>query len=246
MAETIVILPGWGSDLTPWQPVKKLLSAGDFKVFLPLLPDDQPRNTNDYSLWLKKYTQSLNSFILVGHSFGGQIAINFTAKYPQKVKKLVLINSAGIRRKFTLKRLIFWPIAKLGKSFLPDSLKQFGYRLLKATDYFAASPIMKQTLTLVIRDNQETNLVKITCPTLIIWGKQDRLTPVADGRLMHKLIKNSQLKVLVDARHGLPFTHPEALVSLVVNFINSWFIFWNYSIFYCCFKPICVVYTSGS
>lgn len=221
MAKTIVILPGWGSDLTQWQPVKKLLSAGDFKVFLPLLPDDQPRNTNDYSLWLKKYTQSLNSFILVGHSFGGQIAINFTAKYPQKVKQLVLINSAGIRGKLNLKRLIFLPLAKIGKFFFTDKLKNVFYRLIRETDYFAASPVMKQTLNLVIRDNQETNLVKITCPTLIIWGRKDRLTPVADGRLMHQLIKNSQLKVLVNARHGLPFTHPQALVSLVVNFINS-------------------------
>ncbi len=221
MAKTIVILHGWGSDLDQWQPVKKLLSVGDFKVFLPLLPDDQPRNTNDYSLWLKKYTQSLNSFILVGHSFGGQIAINFTAKYPQKVKKLVLINSAGIRNKLNLKRLIFLPLAKIGKFFFTDKLKNVFYRFIMETDYFKASPVMKQTLKLVVKEDQQANLLKIICPTLIIWGKNDIMTPLADGRLMHRLIKNSQLKVLVDARHGLPFTHPQALVSLVVNFINS-------------------------
>ena len=80
---------------------------------------------------------------------------------------------------------------------------------------------MKQTLKLVVKEDQQANLLKIICPTLIIWGKNDIMTPLADGRLMHRLIKNSQLKVLVDARHGLPFTHPQALVSLVVNFINS-------------------------
>ena len=219
--KTIVILHGWGSVIRHWLPVKKLLENKDFKVYLPKLPRDRVRNTADYSNWVSNYTRNLKQFCLLGHSFGGQIAINFTAQYPHKVDKLVLVNSAGIRNKLNIKRLIFLPLAKIAKFFFSDKLKHVFYRLILETDYFKASPQMKQTLKLVVKEDQQTNLSKISQPTLIIWGSQDKLTPLADGQLIHRLIKNSQFKVFPNARHGLPFTHSQALVSLVKNFISS-------------------------
>lgn len=221
MQTVLVILHGWASDLTKWQPLKQLLENNNLKVYLPKQPQDCPRNTHDYSLWLKNYTKDLPTFYLLGHSFGGQIAIDFTASNPQRVKKLILVNSAGIRNKFNLKRLIFLPLAKLAKRFLSEKLKRFFYRLIKATDYSKASPVMKQTFRLINKDNQEENLIKIACPTLIVWGNQDKLTPLSDGKLINRLIAGSQLKVLEKARHGLPFTHAPALVSLVLNFIKQ-------------------------
>ena len=73
----------------------------------------------------------------------------------------------------------------------------------------------------ILTDDQQENMTKINIPTLIIWGSADRYTPLKDGRLTHRLIKNSQLEVFPDARHGLPFTHSQALVSIVKNFISS-------------------------
>lgn len=219
--KTIVILHGWGSDIKRWLPVKKLLANNGFKVYLPKLPGDRVRNTTDYSAWVSHYTRNLKQFCLLGHSFGGQIAINFTAQHPNQVQKLILINSAGIRNKLNLKRLFFLPLAKITKFFIPDKLKGVFYRFILETDYFKATPQMKQTLKLVVKEDQQTNLSKISRPTLIIWGSQDKLTPLADGQLIHRLIKNSQFEVFPDARHGLPFTHSQALVSLVKNFISS-------------------------
>jgi pimeloyl-ACP methyl ester carboxylesterase len=218
--KTIVILHGWGSDIKRWLPVKKLLANNGFKVYLPKLPGDRVRNTADYSTWVSHYTRNLKSFCLLGHSFGGQIAINFTAQYPNKVAKLILINSAGIRNKRNLKRLIFLPMAKIAKFFFSDKLKGVFYRFILETDYFKASPQMKQTLKLVVKEDQQTNLAKISRPTLIIWGGQDQLTPLSDGKLIHRLIKNSRLEVFPGARHGLPFTHSQAFVSFIKNFIS--------------------------
>lgn len=219
--KTIVILHGWGSDIERWLPVKKLLENKGFKVYLPKLSGDRVRNTADYSDWVNNYTRNLKPFCLLGHSFGGQIAINFTAQYPNKVAKLVLINSAGIRSRVSLKRLIFTPLAKIGKHFISDEFKRVLYKFLRSSDYCQATPIMKETLKKILTEDQQTNLIKISRPTLIIWGSQDKLTPLGDGQLIHRLIKNSQLKVFPGARHGLPFTHSQALVSLVKNFISS-------------------------
>lgn len=219
--KTIVILHGWGSDIKRWLPVKKLLENKGFKVYLPKLPGDRVRNTADYSDWMSNYTRNLKQFCLLGHSFGGQIAINFTAQYPNKVVKLILINSAGIRSRLSLKRLIFTPLAKIGKHILTDKMKHVIYRFLKAVDYYQASPVMKLTLKNILSEDQQTNLAKISRPTLIIWGSQDKLTPLADGQLIHNLVRNSQIEVFPDARHGLPFTHAQTLVSVVKNFINS-------------------------
>ena len=218
--KTIVILHGWGSDIKRWLPVKKLLEDEGFKVYLPKLPDDQVRNTADYSAWVNNYTKNLKSFCLIGHSFGGQIAINFTAKYPEKVNKLILINSAGIRRP-SWKRRVFTPLAKLLRNHVHETVKFLFYRLFLATDYYRANSKMRQTMVRILIDDQQENMTKINIPTLIIWGSDDHYTPLKDGRLTHQLIKNSQLKVFPDARHGLPFTHSPVLVSLIKNFISS-------------------------
>lgn len=218
--KTIVILHGWGSDIKRWLPIKKLLENKGFKVYLPKLPGDRVRNTADYSNWVSNYTRNLKPFCLLGHSFGGQIAINFTTKYPNKIVKLILINSAGIRRP-SWKRKIITPLAKLLRGNVHKSVKSLLYRLLLATDYYRANPKMRQTMARILTDDQQKNMTKINIPTLIIWGSDDHYTPLKDGRLTHRLIKNSQFQVFPDARHGLPFTHSQVLVSLVKNFISS-------------------------
>lgn len=217
--KTIVILHGWGSVIKRWLPVKKLLENKGFKVYLPKLPGDQVRNTADYSDWVCNYTRNLKPFCLLGHSFGGQIAINFTARYPGRVKRLILVNSVGVRRP-SWKRKIIVPLAKLFRGYVHEAIKSLFYRLLLATDYYRANPKMRQTMARILTDDQQENMTKINIPTLIIWGRADRYTPLKDGRLTHRLIKNSLLEIF-NARHGLPFTHSQALVSIVKNFINS-------------------------
>jgi len=236
MSKPIVILHGWGSTSKKWSPLKKILTNKGFRVFVPSLPGfgkqfiSTPMSTQDYANWLAKYleTKKLSKINLVGHSFGGQVAINFTAKHPQKVNKLILINSAGIRNKPNLKRLVFTPIAKLGKTFftLPPfcfikSLAQHTfYRFLRETDYYQASPVMKQTLKKILTEDQQNQMRKITRPTLVLWAEKDTYTPLVDGQLTNQLIKQSQLKVISKATHGLPFHQPQVVAKKILWFIS--------------------------
>ena len=218
MLPTLVILHGWGSNLSCWQPLKSLLSK-KLHVILPRLPEDKVRNTAAYSDWLFQKTKKLPPFILLGHSFGGQLAIDFAARYPGRVKKLILLASAGIRRP-SVKSALFLPLAKLLK-FAPLKFKRLAYRAIGATDYVKAGPIMKETMKLILRDDQQTNLKKIIVPTLLLWGEHDRYTPLSDGRLIQTLIPNSQLIIFPDGRHGLPFSHARQIKEKILWFIGS-------------------------
>ncbi len=236
MSKPIVILHGWGSASKKWTPLKKILASKGIKVFVPTLPGfgeksiSTPMSTKDYANWLIKYlkTNQLSKINLIGHSFGGQIAINFTAQHPSKVNKLILINSAGIRNKASLKRLVFTPIAKLGKTFFTippfcffKSLAQHAfYRFLRETDYYQASPAMKQTLKKILTEDQQIEMRKITRPTLILWAEKDTYTPLADGQLTNQLIKKSQFKVIPKATHGLPFHQPQVVAKKILWFIS--------------------------
>lgn len=216
MPKTLVILPGWGSDPRRWQPLIKQLKSS-LRLVLPSLPQNQVRNTVAFADWLNQKTKSLPPFFLLGHSFGGQVAINFTARYPERVKKLILVASAGIRRP-SLKALIVLPLAKIFK-YLPLKLKQLGYKVIKETDYIKASPVMKETMKLILQDDQQENMKKIRVSTLILWGKQDRYTPLRDGRLTKQLIKNSVL-VEFNGKHSLPFSHSAEVSQKILWFIG--------------------------
>ena len=199
-----------------WRPlISKLEST--LHVVLPHLPEDKIRNTAVFADWLEQKTKNLPPFFLLGHSFGGQVAINFAARHPDRVKKLILIGSAGVRRR-NLKALILLPFAKIFR-FLPTLFKHFFYRLIGETDYIKASSVMKKTMQLILKEDQQENMKKINTPTLILWGKQDSYTPLRDGRLTHQLIKNSAL-IEFNAKHGLPFTHPAALAEKILWFIG--------------------------
>ena len=212
-----MILHGWGSDLSRWRPLKFLLSK-KLQVVLPCLPENKVRNTAAFADWLDQKTKSLPPFFLLGHSFGGQVAIDFTVCHPKRVKKLILVASAGIRRR-NLKALILRPFAKIFR-YLPLKFKRLGYQLIRETDYVKASSVMKETMKLILTEDQQENMRKIGVPTLILWGKQDHYTPLRDGRLTQQLIKNS-VWAEFNAKHSLPFSHPADVAQKILWFIGS-------------------------
>jgi len=156
------------------------------------------------------------------------VAINFTAKNPSRVKKLVLISSGGVRPRFTLKKIVFLIIAKIGKSIfsLPLLNRLFSkaqkllYQAAREGDYYQASPLMKKTLQLITKEDQTKNLTKIKSPSLILWGGQDITTPLKDGKLMAKLLPRSFFKVFPNSTHALPFQKPSQVVKQILWFIS--------------------------
>ena len=234
---SIYILHGWTSDSeteAKWQPLVDLLEQAGFVCnFLAIPGLDRPIKQAwrlaDYRRWLKKELGTDKPVFLIGHSFGGQVAASFTANFNQQVKKLILIDSAGIKintLSMRLKRAVFGAAAKLGKAlvsnqFLKKKLRWLLYKLAREKDYYQSSPVMRKTMTNVLQEQIHRDLEKINTPTLIIWGGEDLTTPYQLASEFQELITNSKLYLVRSARHSPQYSHPEQVAAAVVDFLNS-------------------------
>lgn len=222
----IFILHGWTYSTDKWSPFIDLLKKNGFEPHILNIPGltekiDKIWRLEDYVDWLSKILNKEKSkIILIGHSNGGRIALNFAVKYPDKLGHLILIDSAGIYHDelfIKIKRLVFGNIARIGKKLsTSERLRNLLYKIVGENDYKIASPIMKQTMINLINSDKSLDLDKVDVPTLIIWGEKDKTTPPSDGKLMNKLIKNSTLHIIDNAKHSPMFTHTKEVTDVII------------------------------
>lgn len=231
----IFILHGWtysieGNDpLKKWNPFMEQLVSKNYRPVLLKIPGltkdvREVWNLDMYVDWLKKALKmEKDKVILIGHSNGGRIALKFVEKNPEKVANLILIDSAGIYHNelpIRIKRFIFKNIAKIGKKITSsERLKIILYKLAREGDYKNANPAQRQTMVNLVNTNLLPILGKIKTPTLIIWGGEDKITPLSDGQIMHKSIKGSILKIISRARHSPQYTNPEEVAKIIYEYL---------------------------
>jgi len=241
----IVLLHGWGIDSKKYLPLYEyFLENKNYSVFIPDMPgfgkSEEPKEDWD----LDNYVDLVNEFIekifqqypdlsssnliMMGHSFGGRIAIKYVVKYPEKVGKLILTGAAGIKHNLTIKQKTFFILAKIGKtlfslpviSSLQKRAQKLLYRVARVKDYQEASPRMKRVMKKVLAEDLTPYLGKLNLATLLVWGKLDKTTPLSDGKIMNQKIKNSQLVVVEEANHSLPYQKPEEFIKIIFKFLK--------------------------
>ena len=183
----------------------------------------RPWTVNDYVKWFEEFTRALNveSFYLLGYSFGGALAAKIAVKYPQRVQKLFLVASAIIRKK-TVKKKFSAKISKLIKLFyfLPyySFFRKAVYKfIIRKSDYVYNEGIMKQTYLNVIADDVSFNLPFIKVPAVIIWGDKDQSVPIEDAHIINEKIKNSKLVIIPGADHLMHRQLPELLAEKILE-----------------------------
>ena len=209
---TLVFLHGWGSCAMHFR--KTLEKCENFiAVDLPGFGNSEapraPWAVDDYASFIEEFLKKLNieNPIIAGHSFGGSIGIKYCSN-KNKCKKLILIGSAGVRKKRSIKKSIFFILAKFfGMLFslpvlrnLKDIVRKNFYKAIDSEDYINAG-VLTETYRKIIGEDLTNDLEKINTPTILIWGENDKDTPLQDGKLMQKLINNSQLFIVPNAKH---------------------------------------------
>lgn len=207
----LVFLHGWGSESLHFRKTLEKLDsfiAIDLPGFGGSEIPKTPWSLDDYAIFVGDFLEKLaiKNPVIAGHSFGGSIGIKYCA-LGDKAKKLILIGSAGIRKK-NIKKYIYFVIAKTFKFifYLPgvrklrNFIRRWFYKAIDSEDYIDAGALRDIYLNVASEDLTQ-DLKKIILPTVLIWGENDKDTPVNNGKMMHQLIKNSQLYMIPQAGH---------------------------------------------
>ena len=227
-----LFLHGWKDNLHTFDDITSLLSPSlrVIRVDLPGFGESETPATKwalvDYVRFVKALIDKLNinTDVLVGHSLGGRIVVKGVASKGLEVKKIVLISSAGVAQRKTLRNFFFIIVAKVGRvltsvpplSFLRQWLRRILYESI-GSDYLGAGAL-RDTFLNIIKENLTSVAKTITMPALIIWGSGDTETPVIDGRRLQSFIRDSSLHILPGAGHFVHKDKPEEVAELIREF----------------------------
>jgi pimeloyl-ACP methyl ester carboxylesterase len=211
----IVVLHGWGAHIEAVAPILTALEGAPDLIALDLPgfgESEAPQQAWDVDSYARFMVHFLDELAvgrahLVGHSHGGRVSIALAADEPERVGRLLLVDSAGIppKRGFRYRRRI--AVAKLGRVIArvggrPGRRLQERMRARVASrDYLEASEAMRGTFRAVIAADLSDRLPRIAAPTLLVWGGEDDDTPLWMAERMEALIPDAGLVVLDGAGH---------------------------------------------
>ncbi len=226
MKKEIYIIHGWSYSIEPWTSVVSILRSKGVEVHqlqVPGLtsPSSKVWDIDGYVNWLDGELSGVNDPIVLGHSNGGRISLNYLKKHPNSFKKLILLNAAGINvsnEKISLKRRVFRIAAKVLKplKYIP-LVRKVVYRLIGGSDYDRAPANMKKTLHNMLESDKNLTLNDIQMPTAVLWGKNDTTTTLAQGRKMANDLPNASMKEFDGWAHAPYITHPVELAEAIIT-----------------------------
>lgn len=235
--ELVVMLHGWGAKAELFEPLISLISQ-KYRVLAPNMPGfggsqepPEPWSVDRYADFILDFLAPYapKKVIFIGHSFGGRVIIKLSSRnLPFEISKIILIDSAGIKPKKTLRQKLSLAAYKVGKAVLsfppikalfPDALENLRKKRGSA-DYQSATPIMRQTLVKVVNEDLSHLLSGISASTLLFWGTADTATPLSDALLMEKLIPDAGLVRVEGAGHFSFLEAPELCRRVVASFLK--------------------------
>ena len=231
----VLFLHGWGSSYKFYENIMTALSdrhrtvAVNFPGCGESDTMTEPWNLDDYCNFVLKFMDAvgLENPILIGHSHGGRTIIKMVAEKMVNPPKIVLLDSAGLIPKKSLKkkmraksfkiikRILTLPVVKnYSEGLLDKARKHYG-----SADYNAAPDVLRKTLVSLVNTDLRDIVSNISCPTLLIWGEKDTDTPLADAKLLESLIPDAGLCVFENAGHFAFFEQIGRTIAILNSFI---------------------------
>ena len=249
----VILIHGLGASADIWMHNVKAL-AQNHQVYVPDVVGFGKTDKPDREYTAALFPTFINDFIralninkptLIGNSLGGGIALQYTLLYPDKVDKLVLVDSAGfgIDAPLPLRlvslpligELMTWPGRFEAYFYFKDAVYDHSVLNKEFIDIYNeihSLPGNQKSLLKVIRSivsfrggNREMlepvikNLHRITQPTLILWGKQDRVLPLKHASFAKEKISNSKLHIFDRCGHMPQYERPEDFNKVVLEFL---------------------------
>lgn len=234
--KTLIMLHGWGGSTESFRSLgEKIFSQEKMNVIIPDLPgfgkSETPDNwdTHEYEIWLEDLIQTLpksQEFFFYGHSFGCRVILRYLAKHPEYKNKAILTGAAGIKFPPSFRQRVTTILKNfLGKSknFFPEKFKHLILKkIFRANDWAACPETLKSTFQNVLAEEDlRKEAEKIRTQILLIWGKNDTYTPLKAGYIYKKILRNSELIVLKNGRHGIHYTHEKEILRHIHTFLKN-------------------------
>lgn len=228
---TIVLLHGWGGNCKSFTPIYSAFEGFNILSldFWGFGESDEP--SSDFTLF--SYTDAtfelishlhLSDCILLGHSFGGRVAIVLAANHSDIVKGLVLIDAAGLKPRFSAKRAYKIGCYKCNKFLVKHRLRNAAcLEKYGSSDYKKLSSNVRPVFNAIINQGLSEFAQQIHCKTLIVWGQNDKDTPLYMAKRLHRYVRNSNLCVVKNAGHFVYLDSSNIVIKCIKEFLNGFY-----------------------
>ena len=218
-ADTLVVLQGWGTEMSLYDSVAAAVSDS-YRVIQFDLPgfgnSDEPRepwNVDAYADFFCSFMEALGikKAVLLGHSYGGRVIIKLAAResIPFEIEKIVLVDSACVMPERSASQKFKVRMYKIKRNFLTSKPvhsmfpEVIDYWMSKqgSEDYRNASPMMKKCLVMAVNEDLQHLMPSVKQEVLLVWGDLDMDTPISDAHKMEEKMPNAALVVLTGTDH---------------------------------------------
>jgi len=229
----LLLLHGLFGNLSNFEELINSFS-GDYNIVLPVLPIFEMPLKKVTVRGLVEYIDSFitfknyNRFHLLGNSLGGHIAQLYTLDNRDKVATMTLTGSSGLfEHAFGsgfVKRNDYEFIKKRAQSTFYDpavATKEMVDEVFESVNNRSKALRLLSTAKSAIRENLENKLHAITCPTLLVWGKEDIITPPFVAEKFNELISDSELHFIEKCGHAPMMERPAEFNSILQSFLDK-------------------------
>lgn len=231
----MILMHGWGCNQSTLASIQKI--ASDYHTVYNIDFPGFGQTPEPPGVWgVEEYTSMLEAFVeklrldtpvLLGHSFGGRVGVLFSSR--NSVSKLILVDSAGIKPRRSLKyyfKVYSFKLSKLVARMVYGAEKskariEVARQRRGSADYNNATPRMRAILSKVVNQDLRKSMPLIKAPTLLIWGENDTATPMRDARMMEKLIPDAGLVSFKGCGHYSFLDNPVQFAAVLRSFLSN-------------------------
>ena len=229
----IILLHGLFGALSNWKSVVSYFSKTN-RIIIPRIPitevDVKEANLESLTEFIIKFINKLRlkKITLIGNSLGGHVGLMYSILHPKKVKKLILTGSSGLYENsfggsYPKRGDYNYINDRINYTFYNPNIlsKKYVDEIFKTLNDNAKCLNIITIARSAQRNNLARKLYKIKCPTLLVWGLNDTITPPSVAHQFNNLIPNSTLKFIDKCCHAPMMERPKIFNKLIEPFIRE-------------------------
>ena len=229
---TLILLPGLACDAALWRHQAPALAEAGVPVHVA---DVHRRADTLPEMAALLLAEQPGDLLLAGCSMGGMLAMEATRQAPRRVRGLALLGTTARPDTAELVTLRTQAIGEFEQGRIEPLLRanvmfafHRAHQARLADDYLAmlqragAAGLIRQNRAVMARADLRPTLPEVACPTLVVGGLDDQLTPPDHARELAAAIAGAQLQLLPECGHMLTWEQPAALTSLLLAWLGAW------------------------